>query len=170
MPDNGQNYSRAITEYSRVIPVWKFALFSIASLGFYQMYWNYKNWKFFKEKDNLDISPFWRTFLMSFFMSSLFDRFSDMLKKEDYNVKYPTAILIIFWIWINTTTIWKEPVWLLAHFSFLSFIPVLNSLNMYWSEKSPELSEKPLTIKEIVFIMAGILVFLIALTDSFNLD
>lgn len=156
--------------YSRVIPVWKFALFSIVSLGLYQMYWNYKSWKFFKEKDNLDVSPFWRTFLMPLFMSSLFDRFSDMLKKEGHHVNYPTAILIIFWIWINTTTIWKEPIWLLAHLSFLSFIPVLNSLNVYWKEKSPELPEKPLTIKEIIFLTAGILVFVLALMGPFILD
>jgi hypothetical protein len=156
--------------YSGVLSVWKFALFSIASMGFYEFYWNYKSWKFFKEKDNLDVSPFWRTFLMPLFMSSLFDRFSDMLKKEGYNIKYPTAILIIFWVWINTTTIWKEPIWLLAHLSFLSFIPVLNSLNIYWKEKFPELQEKPLTIKEITFLTAGIFVFIIALTGSFSLN
>ncbi|WP_440948145.1 hypothetical protein ACSAZL_07895 [Methanosarcina sp. T3] len=163
MNENKQNYSR-------VLSVWKFALFSIASMGFYEFYWNYKSWKFFKEKDNLDVSPFWRTLLMPLFMSSLFDRFSDMLKKEGHRVNYPTAILIIFWIWINTTSIWKEPIWLLAHLSFLSFIPILNSLNVYWKEKSPELSEKSLTIKEIIFLSVGILVFLIALTSSFSLD
>lgn len=163
MPNYEQNYSR-------VIPVWKFALFSIASMGFYEFYWNYKSWKFFQEKDNLDVSPFWRTFLMPLFMSSLFDRFSDMLKKEGHHVNYPTAILIIFWIWINATTIWKEPIWLLAHLSFLSFIPVLNSLNVYWKEKSPELPEKPLTIKEIIFLTVGILVFVLALMGPFILD
>jgi hypothetical protein len=157
-------------KFSRVLSVWKFALFSIASMGFYEFYWNYKGWKFFKEKDNLNVSPFWRTFLMPFFMSSLFDRFSDMLKKEGYHVNYPTSFLILFWMWINTTTIWKEPVWLLAHLSFLSFIPVLNSLNVYWHEKSPELSEKPLTAKEIIFLVAGILVFLIALGNSSNFN
>lgn len=163
MTDYEQNYSRALS-------VWKFALFSIASMGFYEFYWNYKSWKFFKEKDNLEVSPFWRTFFMPLFMSSLFDRFSDMLKKEGHHVNYPTAILIIFWIWINTTTIWKEPIWLLAHLSFLSFIPVLNSLNVYWKEKSPELPEKPLTIKEIIFLTAGILVFVLALMGPFILD
>ncbi|KKG18189.1 hypothetical protein EO98_19360 [Methanosarcina sp. 2.H.T.1A.6] len=163
MTENEQNYSR-------VLSVWKFALFSVASMGFYELYWNYKSWKYFKEKDNLDVSPFWRTLLMPYFMSSLFDRFSDMLKKEGHHVNYPTAILIIFWIWINTTTIWKEPIWLLAHLSFLSFIPVLNSLNVYWKEKSPELKEKPLTVKEIIFLTAGILVFVLALMSSFSLD
>jgi hypothetical protein len=91
MTDNEKNYSRALS-------VWKFALFSIATMGFYEFYWNYKSWKFFKEKDNLDVSPFWRTLLMPYFMSSLFDRFSDMLKKEGHHVNYPTAILILFWM------------------------------------------------------------------------
>jgi hypothetical protein len=156
--------------YSRVIPVWKFALFSIASLGLYQIYWNYKSWKFFKEKDNLEVSPFWRAFFLPIFMSSLFDRFSDMLKAEGRQTSYPTPLLIFIWVILNTVCPYAEgPIFLLFYFSFLSFVPVLNSLNSYWSELSPELPEKPLTGGQIILIIIGIFSFFIILLGIFFL-
>lgn len=167
MPINEQNCSRATTEYSRVIPVWKFALFSIVTMGIYQMYWNYKNWKFFKEKDNLDVSPFWRTFFMPIFLSSLFDRFSDMLKAEGHQKSYPTPFLILTWVILYTYCPYAEgPVWLAYYLSFIAFIPVLNSLNIYWKEKSPELPEKLLTAWQIILLIAGIFFFITILLGT----
>jgi hypothetical protein len=167
MPENEQNHSRATAEYSRVIPVWKFALFSIASMGLYQMYWNYKNWKFFKEKDNLDVSPFWRTFFMPIFLSSLFDRFSDMLKADGHPTNYPTPLLIFIWVFMNTCCPYAEgPIFLAYYFSFLAFIPVLDSLNVYWKKKFPDLPDKPLTAGQIILLMAGIFSFFIILLGT----
>ena len=171
MHDNEQTYSRAITEYSRVIPVWKFALFSVASLGLYQMYWNYKSWKFLKEKDNLEVSPFWRAIFMPIFMSSLFDKFSDMLNAEGRHTSYPTPLLIFIWVVLNTVCPYAEgPFLLLIYLSFLSFVPVLNSLNVYWNEMSPELPEKSLTGGQIILLTVGIFFFFIILLGTFFLE
>ena len=167
MPDNEQNCSRAITEYSRVIPVWKFALFSIASAGLYQMYWNYKSWKFLKERDSIEVSPFWRTFFMPIFLSSLFDRFSDMLRADGYKTSYPTPLLIFIWVILYTYCPYAEgPMWLAYYLSFVALIPVLNDLNTYWKEKSPELPEKFLTASQITLLIAGILFFFIILLGT----
>jgi hypothetical protein len=167
MPDNEQNYSRATTEYSRIIPVWKFALFSIASLGIYQMYWNYKSWKFLKEKDNLEVSPFWRTFFMPIYMSSLFDKFSDMLKDEGRQTSYPTPFLIFIWVILNSICPYAEsPIWLAYYLSFLAFTPVLSDLNVYWSEKSHGLPEKSLTGGQIILLIAGIFFFFMAILST----
>ncbi|WP_440948144.1 hypothetical protein ACSAZL_07890 [Methanosarcina sp. T3] len=171
MPDNEQNYSRATTEYSRVIPVWKFALFSIASLGLYQLYWNYKSWEFLKEKDNLEVSPFWRTFFMPIFLSSLFDRFSDMLKADGHQTSYPTPLLIIIWVILNTYCPYAEgPIWLAYYLSFLALTPILSDLNVYWKDVSPELPEKLLTAWQIVLLMAGIFFFFIILLGTLILE
>ncbi|HII80160.1 MAG TPA: hypothetical protein HA261_07165 [Methanosarcina sp.] len=157
--------------YSRVIPVWKFALFSIVSLGLYQMYWNYKSWKFFKEKDNLEVSPFWRTFFMPLFLSSLFDRFSDMLKADGHQTNYPTPLLIFMWVILYTCCPYAEgSIWLASYLSFLAFTPVLSDLNVYWKEKSPEIPEKSLTAWQIILLIAGILFFFIILLGTLILE
>lgn len=50
MPDNKQNHSIATKEYSRVLSVWKFALFSIASMGFMNFTGTIKAGNFLKKK------------------------------------------------------------------------------------------------------------------------
>ena len=48
-------------------------LLSIASCGLYEA-WIYKNWRYVKERDGLDIHPFWRGIFGVFFCHSLFKR------------------------------------------------------------------------------------------------
>ena len=43
------------------IPIYKIILFSILTLGLYQDFWFYRNWKILKIKFGYKISPFWRT-------------------------------------------------------------------------------------------------------------
>lgn len=39
----------------------KLALMSLATLGLYERYWMYKNWKYIKKRDRSNIMPFWRS-------------------------------------------------------------------------------------------------------------
>jgi len=56
------------------IPVPRLVLLSIASCGLYEAYWIYKNWRYVKERDGLNISPFWRGVFGIFFCHSLLRR------------------------------------------------------------------------------------------------
>lgn len=53
------------------ISVTRLILLSIASCGLYEAYWIYKNWRFLKERDGLNIRPFWRGVFGVFFCHSL---------------------------------------------------------------------------------------------------
>ncbi len=44
---------------------------TIISLGVFSSYWVYKNWRYIKERDGLDISPFWRGWFALFNFHSL---------------------------------------------------------------------------------------------------
>jgi hypothetical protein len=153
--------------YSRVIPVWKFAFFSVASLGLYELYWSYKSWKFFKEKDNLDISPFWRTFFITFFIWSLFNRYSCMLKEEGYQISYPVSLLVFFWIGMNLTNISESSIGLITLLSFHAFVPILNATNAYWEQKFPGLPEKPLTWWHIILLILGTIFVFLTILGTF---
>lgn len=41
----------------------KLILLSIVTVGIYDIYWFYKNWKYIKQRDDSSIMPFWRAFL-----------------------------------------------------------------------------------------------------------
>src|SRR4051812_24345977 len=45
--------------YHHVSPV-KFIIYSICSLGLYNTYWFYKNWRYVRDRDGSNIRPFWR--------------------------------------------------------------------------------------------------------------
>jgi hypothetical protein len=42
------------------------------TLGLYSLWWQYRTWRFFKEKDNLDVYPVARSFFFNFFYSLAF--------------------------------------------------------------------------------------------------
>jgi hypothetical protein len=57
---------------------------SIFSLGLFNAYWVYKNWSYLKERDGLDIMPFWRGWFIIFHFYSLLEYI-----KKDAKVSHP---------------------------------------------------------------------------------
>ncbi|MBI5777965.1 MAG: hypothetical protein HZA49_00725 [Planctomycetes bacterium] len=49
------------------IPISRLILLSILSFSLYEFYWIYKNWRYIKEREGLEIKPFWRGFFGIFF-------------------------------------------------------------------------------------------------------
>jgi hypothetical protein len=53
------------------ISITRLVLMSVLSFGLYEVYWIYKNWRYLKERGDLNIWPFWRGFFGIFFCHSL---------------------------------------------------------------------------------------------------
>lgn len=49
-------------------------LMDLLTVGLFEQYWFYRNWRYLRDRDKLDISPFWRTWLNIFFVHELFRR------------------------------------------------------------------------------------------------
>ena len=49
----------------------RFIVYSICSLGLYELFWAYRNWKFIKERDRSGIMPFWRSVFLPLWCYSL---------------------------------------------------------------------------------------------------
>ncbi|HEV7405061.1 MAG TPA: DUF4339 domain-containing protein [Chthoniobacteraceae bacterium] len=56
------------------IPTSRLIVMSIVSLGLYEAYWIYRNWRYLNERDGLMIQPFWRGIFGVFFIHSLLTR------------------------------------------------------------------------------------------------
>jgi len=54
------------------IPISRLILMNTLSMGFYQVYWIYHNWRFLKQQGYPNIRPFWRAFFSLFFIYPLF--------------------------------------------------------------------------------------------------
>ncbi len=49
----------------------KLAILSVATLGVYDIYWLYKQWRHVKLRDSVEIKPFWRAIFYPFFTYAL---------------------------------------------------------------------------------------------------
>ena len=59
------------------IPVSRLIFLSIVSFRLYEAYWFYRNWRYLKERNLLEIRPFWRGIFSIFFCHSLLNRIRD---------------------------------------------------------------------------------------------
>ena len=74
---------------------------TIISLGVFTSYWVYKNWRYIKERDGLDIMPFWRGWFAIFHFHSLLKYIKEDPKlvhaeKPDYSSGWLTFGFVIF--------------------------------------------------------------------------
>lgn len=74
---------------------------TIFSFGVFTSYWVYKNWRYVKERDGLDIMPFWRGWFMLFHFHSLLKHIKEDPKlahtpRPDYSSGWLTFGLVTF--------------------------------------------------------------------------
>lgn len=109
----------------------KLVVLTLCTLSLYQYYWLYKNWKLVRERDNSDISPFWRTFFSIFYCYQLFDLIRRH-RPDLPSAKLAAGPLAAAWIIATLLFNLPDPYWLLGFPGLLFLLPVqqaVNSLN-----------------------------------------
>ena len=77
----------------------RFMAMSILSFGIFNSYWMYKNWQFLKNRDNLDIMPFWRGIFGIFFIHSLLNKIeADKGLSEVERSNFSGSTLATIWV------------------------------------------------------------------------
>ncbi len=113
----------------------KLAVMSVATLGFYQTYWFYKNWRLVKDREEPEagrtskvLFSIARTCLPLFFCYALFTRIQDSADEHELRISLPAGFLTSGWIaasWLAGTS----PLYWLAFFSVLFLLPVQSAVN-----------------------------------------
>jgi succinate dehydrogenase/fumarate reductase cytochrome b subunit len=101
---------------------------SFCTLGLYQYYWFYKNWRIVRDRTNEQIIPFWRGFFAVFFCYSLFSRI------QQYSPDLPATKLAagpLAATWIILSLSWRlpEPYALVSFLAILVLAPVQHAIN-----------------------------------------
>ena len=120
------------TEYEYDVSVLRtgnFIILYLATFTLYATWWQYKQWRFFKEKDNSDIMPIPRAIFTIFFLHGLFDRIQDFAFSNGYRKEYSSTGLFMAVIVLSLTS--RLPGWLssLSFCGFVGFLPPLKALN-----------------------------------------
>lgn len=110
----------------KIISTHKFITLNIFSFGFYQLCWMFQAWRFFLQKDHLDIKIAARTGFAIFYLYPLF------LKIHNYRFqkhkKYDTRSLIMY-LAIVLTCILPQTLFYISIFGFVFLIPAFKQLN-----------------------------------------
>lgn len=121
------------------VSVTKFIVMTVGTLGFYELYWFYRNWKRIKEREATAIRPSWRAIFAIFFIDSLFTRVRDF--KHPVNERanaLPAGPLATGWI-ILTLLAWLPDPWgYLPLLAFLLIVPVQIRVNLINAAVAPD--------------------------------
>ena len=107
----------------------KLIVMSICTIGIYEIYWFYKNWKLIRERTGQKIRPFWRAVFSPIWAYSCFKEIKARAGECKIQESLPIGLLAIAYFTISVTSMVPEPYWLISLFIFLPLLPA-NSVAM----------------------------------------
>lgn len=153
------------------VAIWKFALFSLITIGIYPLFWMYKCWDHVKRRDNAVILPFWRAFFGVFWFYPLMCNIKDCSVSRYAVPGWAAALLALAYFVANfvdavANAAGIETLWTIvpALMAFLLFIPALVSVNTAegQSGKALALNSRLRAVNYVGIAMAVTLLALIA--------
>lgn len=175
--DNLENWNNKVDSHlddQYYLSTWRFLFLSVISLGLYPIWWIYKEWKFFKQKDGLDIWPAARALFSIFFILSLIKSINNYALEKNISKNVSSTYGIIF-ILLSLTGRFPEPYYLISILMCLPLIPVLELSNYVKirDEQINAIETKRFNSKQIALIVVGAifwLLLIIGLTHSENIN
>ncbi len=125
--------NRESSNLSNIVSTEKFIILSIFTFGFYELVWMYRNWKYFKEKEKTDISPFLRAWFGIFFIYPLLKKILKYAKKSKYKKDFSPGWRTTGWILLLFIAS-KDNIfgWTIGFLTFLVLLSPLNAMNFYY--------------------------------------
>lgn len=108
----------------------KFVAMSLVTIGLYQYYWFYKQWRCVaRAAPREPMSPFWRTFFTPLFAFSLFARIGARAELEKLTPGWNDVVLGIAYLLLSSSWRLPEPWWLISLLAFAPVIPVQRTID-----------------------------------------
>jgi len=155
----------------------RLVLMSIASWGLFELYWIYRNWQYLKERDGLNIRPFWRGVFSIFFIHKLMGTIHDdpqanRVVKAAFSPSLLATIWVVMLLVGNISGKAEDPglnlLGLVVSFpSFLLFLPVQNYINAVNKAISPDTPHTKWSAGQHACLVVGVFIWLFILAAVF---
>ena len=148
----------------------KFVVMHFCTVGLYQVYWFYENWKLILEREQSDASPFWRTSFMFIYCYALFEKVRSSAVSLKLGHSISVQVLATGWILLSTLWILPDPYGLVALLSILFLIPVQQAANRVNESLVPghDRNERFTAWNKVAVVVGGLL-FILVVIGSFVL-
>ncbi len=107
-----------------------YLLLFYSTLGAYEIYWHYRNWRLIRQREQTRIYPAMRALFGVFFCYALFTRVRDFPQSQGRAYRLPAAALAIGWILASCATYLGEKAWLGYYLIPLFSLPVLAAMQV----------------------------------------
>ncbi len=165
LDSNNNLVTNSDNNVQELISINKFIILSIFTCGLYPFWWTYKAWRFFNEKDDLDIIPAARTLFSYIFLSNLFKIILELARNAGYSKTFHPALLHVIYVVIILLSYLPEPYFLISLLSFVIFIQPFQALN-FAKMNIPgivTIERTSFNARQIVLIVIGSLLLLLVL-------
>ncbi|MBC7451953.1 MAG: DUF4234 domain-containing protein [Cytophagales bacterium] len=155
----------SLIEPQEIIRLPVFILLCILTCGLYQIWWSYKAWKFFKEKDQLDIIPALRAIFALFFLYALLERIKEYGFQKKASL-YSSALLFIGFVTTSLLGNLPPPYLLISVLNVLFLVPAFEVLN-YSKQVSSDLIVKEIPFlndRHLFLVVTGIVFWILIIT------
>ncbi|WP_342329164.1 hypothetical protein [Pedobacter sp. FW305-3-2-15-E-R2A2] len=139
----------------------KFLLLSFLTFGLYPIWWIYKAWVFFIQKEGSNANPAIRVLFNLFFMLALLTRIRQFAIQEGYKGSNFPVISYILIIGVSMCSFFPPPFFLLSLSSCLFFLPSVSALNYGLQESSEVRSyeDDGLSTRQIILVVIGLILW-----------
>lgn len=143
----------------------KLVVMHFCTVGMYQLFWFYENWKLILERERSEASPFWKTFFIFIYSFTLFEK----IRSSAVSLKIPHSIsvhiLAAGWIVLSTLWILPDPYGLVALLSIVFLIPVQQAANRVNELLVPghDRNERFTALNIVAVVIGGLLLILVVI-------
>jgi hypothetical protein len=153
--------------WARPVAMRKFVWMSFFTLGLYDVYWFYWNWRRQRDREDARVRAGWRTFLSPFVAFMLFDDVRNAARRRDIAVSWSPAILAACYLALLMGFVLPGWLWLLTLINFAPLIPVQNTINTMHASGAAagdalaEPADSAFSVANVISMIAGLLVMLL---------
>lgn len=168
--DESAIYDAAI-EPQYLIKESKFLLLSILTFGLYPVWWVYKTWVFFIQKERSDANPAIRVVFNIFFLLPLLNRIQKFARQKGYQGNsYPVSSFILITV-TSFCSLFPPPFFLICILTCVFLLPAVKALN-YAIQQSPEIlfyEDEGLRTRQLVLVVIGSIFWVFVVIGSIGL-
>lgn len=152
---NDEYISAPNTPEPVVIAPLHFILLSLATLGLYAVWWQYKCWKYFKEREGSDTIPVARAIFFLFFGIELFSRIAIYCKEYNHRVSYQPVAIWAMCVVLNLVSCLPVPYMWVSLLGFVPFLLPVREFNFYFTGNKNGYIEDKLNDRQILLLVLG---------------
>ncbi|TAG19044.1 MAG: hypothetical protein EAZ32_12710 [Cytophagia bacterium] len=144
------------------------------TFGLYAIWWNYRVWRFFKEKEDLNILPAARALFSLFFIYSLLSKINaEAVKKGGQKVSYGlyAAFFIITSLFAYLVgRVFPDSMVIFFFPYYIFLIPSVKQLNFYWESEASEIVPRVMSTGAKIALIIGSIFWLLFLAAFISLQ